>query len=118
MDRETLLARGRVPPLDRATIRPYLDATPGPTFYQRTAHPVGLEAERVVGELEGGHAVLFASGTGAVTSLLLAVLAPGATVAIAEGGYYGTVGLLRQELSRWGLELVTFDQTGPPPAAE
>jgi cystathionine beta-lyase/cystathionine gamma-synthase len=118
MDRETLLARGRVPPLDRATIRPYLDATPGPTFYQRTAHPVGLEAERVLGELEGGHAVLFASGTGAVTSLLLAVLAPGATVAIAEGGYYGTVGLLRQELGRWGLELVTFDQTGPPPAAD
>jgi len=118
MDRETLLARGQVPPLDRATIHPYVDATPGPTFYQRAAHPVGLEAERLLGELEGGHAVLFASGTGAVTSLLLAVLQPGATVAIAEGGYYGTVGLLREELSRWGLELVTFDQTGPPPPAD
>ena len=118
MDRETLLARGQVPPLDRATIHPYLDATPGPTYYQRAAHPVGLEAERVLGELDGGPAVLFASGTGAVTSLLLAVLQPGATVAIAEGGYYGTVGLLRDELSRWGLKLLTFDQTGPPPAAD
>ena len=118
MERETLLARRQVPPLDRATIHPYVDATPGPTFYQRAAHPVGLEAERLLGELEGGHAVLFASGTGAVTSLLLAVLQPGATVAIAEGGYYGTVGLLRDELSRWGLDLVTFDQTGPPPPAD
>ena len=118
MDRETLLARGQVPALERATIQPYVDAKPGPTFYQRAAHPVGLEAERLLGELEGGHAVLFASGTGAVTSLLLAVLAPGATVAIADGGYYGTVGLVRDELCRWGLELVTFDQTGPPPPAD
>ncbi len=118
MKRETLLARGQVPPLDRATIHPYVDATPGPTFYQRVAHPVGLEAERLLGELEGGQAVLFGSGTGAVTSLLLAVLQPGTTVAVAEGGYYGTVGLLREELSRWALELLTFDQTGPPPRAD
>jgi cystathionine gamma-synthase len=117
VNRETELARGGLPPLDRATIHPFLDATPGPFFYQRMAHPVGAEAERLLGELEGGDALLFSSGAGATTALLLAILNPGATVAVAEGGYYGTVGLMR-ELSRWGLEVEEFDQTGEPPVAD
>ena len=71
----------------------------------------------MIGELEGGHALLFSSGTGAMTALLLAMLAPGATVAVAAGGYYGTVGLMR-ELRRWGLEVEEFDQTGEPPTAD
>jgi cystathionine gamma-synthase len=115
--RDTELARGQVPGLDRATIHPFVDATPGPFFYQRMAHPVGAEAERLIGELEGGHALLFSSGAGATTALLLALLAPGATVAVAGGGYYGTVALMR-ELSRWGLEVEEFDQTGEPPDAD
>ena len=118
MDRETELARGRLPPLDRATIHAYADAQPGPFYYQRAAHPVGLEAERAIGELDGGPALLFPSGSAATTSLLLALLEPGATVAVADGGYYGTVGLMRNQLARWGLEIVDFDQTGPPPAAD
>jgi cystathionine gamma-synthase len=118
MQRDTLLARGQLPGLERATIHAYKDATPGPVYYQRMAHPVGLEAERLLGELEGGHALLFSSGMGATTALMLALLGPGATVAVADGGYFGTVGLLRGELCRWGLEVVTFDQTGPPPRAD
>ena len=118
MKRETQLASGQLPGLERATIQPYVDATPGPFYYQRTAHPVGLEAERVLGELEGGHALLFPSGAGATTALVLALLAPGATVAVADGGYWGTVGLLRGELSRWGLEVVVFDQMDRPPPAD
>ena len=43
--------------------------------------------------------------------------APGDTVAVADGGYWGTVALLRDELSRWGLRVIGFDQTGPAPAA-
>ncbi len=118
MEDETLLARGQTPPLDRATIHPFADGTPRPVYYQRRAHPVGLEAERVLGELDRGHALLFPSGMGAITSLLLAMLGPGSTVAVADGGYYGTIGLLRDELARWGIEAVTFDQTGPPAAAD
>ncbi len=117
MKRETQVVRGGLPGLDRATIHPYVDGVPGPVFYQRTAHPVGLEAERRLGELEGGHALLFSSGTGATTALVLAMLGPGATVAVAGGGYYGTVGLMR-ELARWGLEVEEFDQTGEPPDAD
>ena len=117
MNRETELARGGLPPLDRATIHAFADATPGPFFYQRMAHPVGAEAERLVGELDGGHALLFSSGAGATTALLLAMLKPGSTVTVAGGGYYGTVGLMR-ELSGWGLEVEEFDQTGEPPVAD
>ncbi len=117
-DRETQLARGRVPPLARATVEPYEDAMPGPFYYQRLAHPVGHEAELVLGELEGGHALLFSSGTGATAALILALLQPGATVAVADGGYWGTVALLEGELGRWGLQTVAFDQTGEPPNAD
>jgi cystathionine beta-lyase/cystathionine gamma-synthase len=118
MDRETLLARGQTPAVQRATVYPFSDGLPGSVYYQRTAHPVGLEAERLLGELDGGHALLFGSGMGAITSLLLAMLTPGSTVAVADGGYYGTVGLLRHELSRWGIETVVFDQTAAPPPAD
>ncbi|MGH2872277.1 MAG: PLP-dependent transferase, partial [Solirubrobacteraceae bacterium] len=116
MEIDTLLARGELPPVDRATIHPYVDGEPGPVFYQRYAHPVGLEAERMLGELEGGPALLFGSGAGASTALVLALLEPGATVAVADGGYWGTLGLLRDHLGRWGVRAVAFDQTGDPPA--
>ena len=118
MHRETLLARGRIPPVDRATIHPYEDAVPGPVYYQRSAHPVGLEAERLLGQLEGGQTLLFSSGMGASTALVLALLEPGATLAVASGGYYGTVRLFADHLSRWGLKVAEFDQTDPPPQAD
>jgi cystathionine gamma-synthase len=118
VETESQLARGQIPALDRATVHPYENAVPGPVYYQRMAHPVGLEAERVLGELEGGSALLFSSGAGATTALTLALLAPGTTMAVAEGGYFGTVGLLQDELSRWGLRVVPFDQTAPPPPAD
>jgi cystathionine gamma-synthase len=118
MHRETLTAHTGTTPVARATIEPYVDGVPGPTFYQRYAHAVGLDAERLLGELDGGLALLFPSGMAAVCSLAMATLAPGATIAVADGGYYGTVGLLRGELSRWGLEVIGFDQTGPPPPAD
>src|SRR5690349_3136279 len=117
MEIESRLARGQIPPLDRATVHPYQNAVPGPVYYQRMAHPVGLEGERLLGELEGGSSLLFSSGSGATTAVALGLLAPGATMAVAEGGYHGTVGLLQGELSRWGLNVVTFDQTAAPPPA-
>jgi cystathionine gamma-synthase len=118
MDRKTLLAMGRTPAVQRATIHAFDDGEPGPFYYQRAAHPVALEAERLLGELDGGYAVLFPSGMGAITSLALALLKPGATVAVADGGYYGTYGMLAGELSRWGLKTTLFDQTAPPPTAD
>jgi cystathionine gamma-synthase len=104
-----------VPALDRSTIWPYEDGEPGEFYYQRYGHPAGVEAERALGELEGGHALLYPSGAGATTALLLATLEPGKTVALADGAYYGT-GVLMRMLERWGLRVVEFDQTAPPPA--
>jgi cystathionine gamma-synthase len=100
--------------LDRSTIWPYEDAEPGEFYYQRYAHPAGVAAERALGELDGGHALLYPSGSGATTSLLLTLLEPGKTIAVADGAYYGTPTLVRA-LERWGIRLVEFDQAGPPP---
>ena len=61
-----------------------------------------------------GHALLFPSGSGATTALLLTFLETGRTVAIAKDAYYGT-GTLMRALEPWGLRMVEFDQTGPPP---
>jgi cystathionine gamma-synthase len=101
-------------PLDRSTTWPYVDGEPGPFSYTRFSSPTVAEAERAVGELEGGEALLFASGSAAIASLVLALLRPEATIALAEGAYYGT-GVLFSELERWGLRHVEFDQRGPPP---
>jgi cystathionine gamma-synthase len=100
--------------LDRSTIWPYKDGEPGEFVYQRYGHPVGADVERQLGELDGGHALVFASGSGATTALVLTFLSSGATIALAEGAYFGT-GVLFGELDRWGLQVVEFDQTGPPP---
>jgi cystathionine gamma-synthase len=100
--------------LDRSTVWPYEDGEPGEFFYSRYAHPTGTEAERALGELEGGRALLFSSGSAAVAAVVLALLEPGRTLALAEGAYYGT-GLLLRELGRWGLRVEEFDQTGSAP---
>lgn len=101
-------------PLDRSTTWPYEDGEPGDFTYARFSSPTVAEAERALGELDGGQALLFASGAAASTAVVLALLSPGQTVALAEGAYYGT-GVLLDELARWGVRHVEFDQTGPPP---
>jgi len=101
-------------PLDRATIWPFEEGEPGEFYYQRYAHPTGVEAERALGELERGEALLYPSGSAAVTALVLTLLEPGQTIALAEGGYYGT-SVLFEALGRWGLRFVEFDQTEAPP---
>ncbi len=101
-------------PLDRSTTWPYEDGEPGEFSYARFSSPTVAEAERRLGELDGGHALLFASGAAASTAVVLALLEPGQTVALAEGAYYGT-GVLLDELGRWGVRHLEFDQTGAPP---
>ncbi len=102
------------PPLDRSTTWPYVDGEVGPFHYARNAHPVGVEAERQLGKLDGGEALLFSSGMGAATALVLGLLAPKSKVALAHDAYYGT-GVLLSELERWGLRHELYDQAGPPP---
>jgi cystathionine gamma-synthase len=105
-----------MPRVDRSTIWPY-DAAGEPRdfFYSRYGHPTGAEAEERLGQREGGQALLFASGMAAETAIVLAFARPGATIALAQGAYFGT-SVLFQSLEPWGLRFVEYDQTGPPPA--
>jgi len=105
-----------MPRVDRSTIWPYdAEGEPREFYYSRYGHPTGAEAEARLGELEGGQALLFASGMAAETAVVLALARPGTTIALAEGAYFGTSGLFRS-LEDWGLRFLEYDQTGAPPA--
>ncbi|MGZ4359353.1 MAG: trans-sulfuration enzyme family protein [Gaiellaceae bacterium] len=112
---QTRLAQLPTRPLERSTIWPYEGGEPGRFVYQRYEHPLTAAAEQVLGQMEGGESLLFGSGMAAVTGILLSAASPGMTIAVPQGAYYGT-SLLVEELGRWGLRLLEFDQTAPPPA--
>ena len=103
-------------PLDRSATWPYEEGEPGRFSYARADHPTGVACEEALGALDGGHALLYPSGMGAVTTVVLTMLRPGGTIALAEGAYYGHRTLL-DHLAPWGVRVVEFDQTGPPPEA-
>jgi cystathionine gamma-synthase len=100
--------------LDRSTRWPYVDGELGPFSYSRFDHPTGVAAERALGELDGGQSLLFASGMAAATAAVLALSAPGRTIAFGQGCYYGTTKLF-ELLEPWGVRFVEYDQAGPPP---
>ncbi len=102
-------------PLDRSASWPYeASGEPGPFAYARDDQPNAVSVEGKIGVLEGGRALLFPSGMGAVTGVVLTMLPPGGTLALAEGAYYGHK-LLFDLLAPWGVNAVEYDQTGPPP---
>ena len=104
--------------VDRSTIWPYdADGNPRDFYYARYGHPTGAAAEARLGKLEGGDALLYASGMAAETTIVMALMRPGTTIALAEGAYFGTSVLLR-ELGPWGISFVEYDQAGPPPPAD
>ena len=70
--------------------------------------------ERALGALESGRSLLFPAGMGAVTCVVLTMLPPGGTIALAEGSYYGHKQLF-DHLGHWGIDTVEFDQTAAPP---
>jgi cystathionine gamma-synthase len=105
-------------PVDRSTIWPYDErGEPRRFYYSRYDHPSGVAAETELGRRESGDALLYASGMGAAMTVLLAFARPGATVALAEGCYFGTSKLLGL-LESWGISYLEYDQTGPPPEAD
>jgi cystathionine gamma-synthase len=102
--------------VDRSTIWSYDEqGEPRQFFYARYGHPTGAAAEARLGELEGGDALLYASGMAAETAVVLAFAASGTTIALAEGAYFGT-SVLFELFEAWGISYSEFDQTGAPPA--
>jgi cystathionine gamma-synthase len=105
-------------PVDRSTIWPYDErGEPRRFYYSRYDHPSGVAAETELGRREGGDAIVYASGMGAATTVLLTFARPGTKVALAECCYYGTSKLLGL-LEPWGISYVEYDQTGAPPEAD
>jgi cystathionine gamma-synthase len=79
--------------------------------YARSANPTRAALERALGDLEGGHAVTFASGLAAEHALLTHVARAGSHVVLPKDLYGGTFRLVDKVLSRWGLSHTLVDQT-------
>jgi cystathionine gamma-lyase len=73
--------------------------------YGRYANPTWTGYEDALGELEGGEAVLFASGLAAVAAVLLPALVPGDVVVVPADGYPGVTTIALQQLRPRGVEV-------------
>ena len=113
LSRETLVVSAGRP--DRAPDAPVnvpvvLSATfhaGGPVAYGRTSNPTWEALEEVVGALEGGRALAFASGMGAI-SAILDLVPPGGVVVVPSHSYSGVAARLRdlEEAGRVVVRLV------------
>jgi cystathionine gamma-lyase len=73
--------------------------------YARYANPTWTGYEAALGDLEGGEAVLFASGMAAVAAVLMPALAPGDVVVVPGDGYPGVTSIATGELRPRGIEV-------------
>ncbi|HEY0001173.1 MAG TPA: cystathionine gamma-lyase [Actinoplanes sp.] len=88
---------------------------PGENGYARTDHPTRRALESAIGELEGGPALVFASGQAAITALLLSVLRPGDTVALPSDGYFTVRAFAEGTLRGLGVDVIQVPTAGPYP---
>jgi len=91
--------------------------TPG-YVYSRMANPTVVMLERKIAALEQAEAAIaFSSGTGAISSLLLACLNPGDEILFVGPLYGGTEAQLRDLLPRFGIRAVEVASADALPAA-
>jgi cystathionine beta-lyase/cystathionine gamma-synthase len=89
-----------------------LRATHTDHFYTRYGNPTNTVAEKTIAELEGTDAALtFASGMGAVTTTLMALLKSGDHVVAQRDIYGGVNKFLSQWLPKMGIETTLVDTT-------
>jgi cystathionine gamma-lyase len=95
----------------------HLDPVSGPGLndYGRTQHPTRRALEAAIGQLEGGPALVFASGQAAITALLLSVLRSGDTVALPADGYFTVRAFAEGTLRGLGVGSVLVPTAGPYP---
>jgi cystathionine gamma-lyase len=86
-------------------------------FYGRSANPTWRALEAAIGELDGGHTVLFASGMAAVSAMLRLLCRPGSAVVLPADGYYLARALAAEELAPLGVEVREVPTAGPWPSA-
>jgi cystathionine gamma-lyase len=88
---------------------------PGENGYARTEHPTRRLLESAIGELEGGPALVFASGQAAITALLLSTLRSGDTVALPSDGYFTVRAFAEGTLRDLGVRTLMMPTAGPYP---
>lgn len=89
-----------------------LRATPTDHFYTRYGNPTNTVAEQTVAELEGVDAALtFASGMGAITTTVMALLKSGDHIVAQRDIYGGVTKFLSQWLPKLGIETTFVDTT-------
>lgn len=105
-----------IAPIHRTTT--FAQKTPGVLTgeydYSRSGNPNSTVLEKVLAGLEGGeHGLVFASGTGALTTLALTVLKPGDHVIVGDDVYGGTFRLFDKVLKSFDIEASYVDMTDP-----
>ena len=93
------------------------DPAASPFTYGRFDNPTWRAYEEAVGALEGGEALVFGSGMGAVSTLLLALLEPGERLVLPSDGYY-TVRTLARDLLPFEVVEVPTDTEAVVEAAQ
>ena len=89
-----------------------LRATDTDHFYTRYGNPTNTVAEKTIAELEGVDAALtFASGMGAITTTIMALLKSGDHVVAQRDIYGGASKFLTQWLPKMGIETTFVDTT-------
>jgi methionine-gamma-lyase len=97
---------------DAATIARYAAATQPQSYYTRWGNPTVEVWEKVMADLEGGEKCLaFASGMAAVSTTLLALLAPGDRVVAGASLYTATTEMLSTDLPALGIAVDFVDPT-------
>jgi cystathionine beta-lyase/cystathionine gamma-synthase len=95
-------------------IRQMATAPRAERFYGRYANPTVTAFEEAVAELEGAEAALaFASGMGAVASVVMALCSSGDHIVAQRHIYAGTQLLLQAVCPRFGIEVTLADATRP-----
>jgi len=87
--------------------------------YTRDGNPTFSRVEAVLAALEGAEAALLtASGMGAISTTVLALVGSGDHVIAQRTHYMGTAQLLATVLPRFGMTVTLVDQTGPQAFAD
>ena len=83
-------------------------------FYGRYANPTVRSFEEAIAELEGAESALaFASGMGALTTVVLALCGSGSHIVAQRQLYAGTLAFLQGPCRRFGIEVTLVDGTEP-----
>src|SRR5229473_7554670 len=88
------------------------DPAGSPFTYGRFHNPTWTAYEQALSELEGGPAVIFASGMAAVAAIFGVVLRPGDVVVLPSDSYYTTRVLAEGYFTQMGIQVRTAPTVG------